>query len=193
MRTGGFIASARNPVELTWVRSHAAVGAISLALDLGRDMAAAGAGGSALSSSVFDDVVAAVTGRLGGRALDRGPLRLARPTVTTGGWDHGTFGIGDHEVPYLNEFMAVTCGDDRIASYPDTIVVLRADTGEALAVKDAVAGLDVVLLAVPADELPVSSSAVDPSGLAEVERIMDLPLTPYLTPGLTGGTHAYGR
>src|SRR5215469_6029204 len=32
VRTGGFIAAARNPVELSWVKEHAALGAISLAL-----------------------------------------------------------------------------------------------------------------------------------------------------------------
>ena len=43
VRSGGFIASARNPVELGWVREHAALGVISLALDLGRAMEEAGA------------------------------------------------------------------------------------------------------------------------------------------------------
>ena len=44
VRSGGFIASARNPVELDWVKQHAALGVISLALDLGRAMEDAGAG-----------------------------------------------------------------------------------------------------------------------------------------------------
>ena len=35
VRTGGFIASARNPVELDWVKANGAHGSISLALDLG--------------------------------------------------------------------------------------------------------------------------------------------------------------
>src|SRR3979411_2621321 len=41
VRVGGFIAAACNPVEAAWVKKHAAIGAITYALDLGRGMPAA--------------------------------------------------------------------------------------------------------------------------------------------------------
>lgn len=187
VRSGGFIAAARNPVELSWVREHAALGAISLALDLGAAMRAAGAGTAGAGASVVESVV----GVLGGRVLDSGPLRHVVPLVTKGGWDHGTFGIGDHSVPYLNEYMAVDCGDTVVSSYPDTIVILDASTGEAVAVKDAYEGQDVVLIVVPAADLPVSSSAIDRSALAECEQILGREFLSHLDPSLKGGTHAY--
>ncbi len=73
VRTGGFIASARNVVELSWVKEHAALGSISLALDLGGDMEQAGVG----DPGQGEDVAAAVIRRLGGTILDRGPLSHA--------------------------------------------------------------------------------------------------------------------
>jgi DUF917 family protein len=181
VRAGGFIASARNPVELAWVREHAALGSITAALDLGAAMAKAqdqarGDGG--------DAVVEAVLGTLGGRVLARGSLEHATALVTRGGWDHGTLRVGDVEVPYLNEFMAAQAGGERLSTYPDTIAILDAATGLPLAVKDtpAATGREHVVVAVHAALLPLSSSAVDPVGLAEVEQIMGLELVAHLTP-----------
>lgn len=172
VRTGGFIASARNPVELSWVRDNAALGAITLALDLGTAMRAAAPG---------DGVIEAVCDRLGAKELGRGPLGSAVPLRTSGGWDHGTFAIGDLRVPYLNEFMAVqTAGGERLATYPDTIALLRLEDGLPLAVKDAVDGLPVAVVVAPATGLPLSTSAVDVVALEEVERIMDLSLVEHL-------------
>ena len=177
VRAGGFIASARNPVELSWVREHAALGAITVALDLGATMRQAQSKGG-------EAVVEAVLESLEGRVLARGPLQHAVPLVTRGGWDHGTLQVGDVEVPYLNEFMAASASGERLATYPDTIAILDADSGLPLAVKDsdAATGREVVVVAVDAALLPLSSSAVDPVGLAEVEQIMGLELVAHLTP-----------
>jgi len=188
VRTGGFIAAARNPVELSWVTAQAAHGSISLALDLGADMAAAGAGERGAADAVRDAVLA----RLGGRVVDSGALRHEVDLVTRGGWDHGAFRVGDHTIRYLNEFMTVEGRrGERVATYPDTIILLRNDLSEALAVKDAEAGLDVTVLAVPAAGLPVSGSAIDRSALLECERIMGIPFLDHLDGGLTAGSSRY--
>jgi uncharacterized protein len=182
VRTGGFIASARHPVELSWIRDNAAVGAISTALDLGTRMRKAGPAGGAA-------VIEAVCESIGARELARGPLRHAAPLRTYGGFDHGTLAIGDVHVPYLNEYMAahigVSPGSGRLASYPDTIALLRLDDGMPLAVKDAVEGLEVAVIAAPAAGLPRSSSARDVVALREVEEIMGLSLVDYLDEGVS--------
>ena len=88
VRAGGFIASARNPVELSWVREHAALGAITVALDLGevdgRSPEERRRGGRSRPCSTASK----------GRVLARGPLDHAVPLVTRGGWDHGTLRVG---------------------------------------------------------------------------------------------------
>lgn len=173
VRTGGFIASARNPVELDWVRDNAALGSISLALDLGRVMHEAVDGGA-------EAVLDAVCRTIGARVLARGPLAHDTALETRGGWDRGVFRIDDHTVPYLNEFMAVEADGQRRSSYPDTIALLSLDTGLPLAVKDAVAGMNVALIVAPAASLPTSSSACDEVALREVEQIMGIELVSYL-------------
>lgn len=194
VRVGGFIASARNPVELDWVKANGAHGSISLALDLGRDMEAAQQ--HAIDKGhrdAGDAVVEAVAQRLQAEVLDQGPLRLEVATETRGGWDRGTFGIGAHSVRYLNEYMSVDTADGRVATYPDTIVLIDKSTGEALAVKDAPQkeGVEVALLVSRAGVLPVSASSIDRSGIAECEQIMGVDFLKYLDPALRPGTAAY--
>lgn len=188
VRTGGFIASARNPVELDWVKANGAHGSISLALDLGAEMAAA-----QQHRDAGNAVVEAVASRLQATVVDSGPLRLEVPTVTKGGWDHGTFGIGEHSVAYLNEYMYVDASGERVATYPDTIVVIDKSTGEALAVKDAPEkeGVEVALLVTKAGVLPVSGSSIDRSGIAECEQIMGVDFLNFLDPALRPGTAGY--
>lgn len=176
VRTGGFIASARNPVELSWVKENAALGAISLAIDLGAQMRAARPGGAPAVLSALQD-------RTGAEVVAQGPIRHADPVRTSGGFDHGTIAVDDSEVPYLNEFLAVTVAGNRVATYPDTIALVSTADGLPVAVKDAQEGEEVWVVVIPAERLPRSSSACDVGALREVEDIRGVPLTPYLTSG----------
>ncbi|HEX4252297.1 MAG TPA: DUF917 family protein [Pseudonocardia sp.] len=177
VRTGGFIAAARNPVELDWVRGSAALGSISLAIELGRDIRAAQPDGARA-------VIEAICNRVGGKIVAESPLRFTSPLRTEGGFDHGTVGLGsggaDVTVPFLNEFMAVDGDGQRLASYPDTIALLSLDSGLPLAVKDLADGMPAAAVVAPAAGLPCSTSARDELALREVEHIMGLELVRYL-------------
>lgn len=176
VRSGGFIAAARNPVELGWVKKHAALGVISLALDLGKAMEESGAGQDGQGEAVIKTVV----DFLDGEVIDEGPISHEVPLETKGGWDHGTFRIGEHTVPYLNEYMAIEGPSGRVATYPDSIIIIRKDNGLPLAVKDTVPGIEVALIKVDAKKLPLSSSAVDRVAVGECEDIMGIEFLKYL-------------
>jgi uncharacterized protein len=173
VRAGGFIASARNPVEAAWVKAHAAVGGVSYALALGSAMRAASEkGGQAVIDAVLDHT--------GGRVLATGPLRIPAPVRTAGGFDHGTFTVGKVKLRFLNEHMAADDGRKRVATYPDVITVLSLETGRPISIADLRDGDEVGAVAVDRSKLTVSSSASDPVALAEVEEIMGVPLVRYL-------------
>src|SRR3982074_3246895 len=117
VRVGGFIAAARNPVEAAWVKKHAAIGAITYALDLGRAMRKAEASGP---RAVIDAACTQTRGTL----LAEGPVRLTSPMPPEGGFDHGSFTVDGLTLRYLNEYMTVDRGDKRLATYPDVITTL---------------------------------------------------------------------
>lgn len=179
VRAGGFIASARNPVEAKWVKAHGAVGAISYALELGAKMrAASDARRGARTTS--DAVIDAVIQHTGGKVVAEGPVRIPTPLVTRGGWDHGSFEVGEVTVRFLNEHMAADRKGDRIATYPDVISLLSLEDGRPISIADMRADMEVAVVVVHRSKFVVSSSAKDRLALQEVEGVMGVPLTRFL-------------
>ncbi len=173
VRAGGFIAAARHPVEAAYVKKHAALGAVSYALALGSAMRRAAPGGG---GAVIDAVIAAT----GGRIAARGPVRQVDPLRTSGGFDHGAIGAGGCELHFLNEYMTVDRDGERVATYPDVIATLSADTGRPVAIAEMAEGSEVVVLVVGQSGLPLSTSTRDRLALEEVEQIMGVELVRYL-------------
>src|SRR6202521_758941 len=169
VRVGGFIAAARNPVEAAWVKKHAAIGAITYALDLGRAMRKAEASGPRA-------VIDAACAQTGGIIIAEGPGRSTSPRRTEGGFDHGAFTVDGVALRYLNEYMTVDRGAERIATYPDVITTLSLKTGRPASIAEIAEGDQVAVLHVHRQKLPLSSSTRDRIALAEVEQIMGVEL-----------------
>jgi hypothetical protein len=171
VRAGGFIASARNPLEAWWVKEHGAVGAIGYALELGAAMR--GAAGAA------ERVIQAIVDYTGGRIAAEGRIHLPEEVRTRGGWDHGAVELGGVSVRFLNEHMAADRGAERIATYPDVITLLSLADGRPVAVEDLREGEPAALLVVPRERLVLSSSTRDRVALQEVEDIMGIDIVRY--------------
>ena len=169
VRVGGFIAAARNPVEAAWVKRHAAIGAITFALDLGKAMRAA-------ESSGAQAIIDATCKQTGGTILATGPARIKAPMRTEGGFDHGSFDVGGLTLRYLNEHMTVDKGHERVATYPDVITTLSTETGRPATISEIREGDSIAVFHVHRDRLPLSSSTRDRTALEEVERIMGIEL-----------------
>jgi DUF917 family protein len=169
VRAGGFIAAARNPVEVAWVKQHAAIGAITYALELGRAMRAAEPTGA---RAVMDAACAQTHGTI----LAEGPVKVTTPMRTEGGFDHGAFDVGAVSLRYLNEYMTVDQGGERIATYPDVITTLSLQTGRPVSIAQIADSDEVAVFHVHRKHLPLSSSTRDRIALEEVEQIMGVDL-----------------
>src|SRR3984885_904919 len=95
-QSGGFIACARNPLPAAFVADHAAVGAISFALDLGEAILAAEPNGP-------QRTIAVTAEHLGGRILATGTVR-SRTLRTDNAFDIGTIEGEDLELGFVNEY-----------------------------------------------------------------------------------------
>lgn len=115
-QSGGFIASCRNPLRASYVRSHAALGGISMALALGEAIIAAEKrGGSA--------VIDAICKTTGGHILAEGIITRKDVVYTKEAFDIGTITVGSGgtsvTLHVMNEYMAVDDADGgRLATFP---------------------------------------------------------------------------
>jgi len=177
-QSGGFIASCRNPLRASYVRQHAALGGISLALTLGEAIIAAeGKGGTAVI-----DTIARTTG---GTILVSGKITRKNVTYTKEAFDIGTVTLASGDVLHvMNEYMAVDTRDgQRVATFPDVITTLSSD-GEPLSVGQLREGMEIFVLHVPKTVIPLSSSVLDPTVYPFVEERMGIELAKYALDGV---------
>jgi uncharacterized protein len=170
-QSGGFISCARNPLPASFVAAHAAVGAISFALDLGEAILAAEPDGP-------QRMIDATAEHLGGRILTTGPVRR-RTLRTENAFDIGTIDVGDVELGFVNEYLTAESGGERLATFPDVLTTLSVDAGRIISIANLREGDEVAVLHVPKANVPLGDGVREPSVYPEVEAMLGKPLAEY--------------
>jgi uncharacterized protein len=173
---GGFIASCRNPVRASYVRRHAALDGISIAIALGEAIIAAEPRGG---TAVIDAICRQMRGTIAGE----GKVRRKEVRYTPEAFDIGTIRIGGGEreivLHVMNEYMAVEdARKTRIASYPDVIATLDRN-GTPMSVGEIAEGMELLVLRIAKDVIPLSSSVTDPSVYPVCEAALGINLADY--------------
>jgi uncharacterized protein len=173
--SGGFIASCRNPVRASYVREHAALGGVSLALKLGRTISQAESrGGNA--------VIDAICRQTKGEILLSGRVQQKTLQYTSSAFDVGQIrvaaGGGEAVIHVMNEYMAVDDSSGRRATYPDVITTLDAH-GAPVSAGRIKEGTEIQVLRVDKRHLPLSASVRDPAVYPIVERTLGIDIAAY--------------
>lgn len=174
--SGGFIASCRNPVRASYVKKHAALGGISIALALGEAILnAEPKGGKAVIDAICKETKGEIIG--GGKVIKKAVH------YTNEAFDIGTITIGQGAkavvLHVMNEYMAVDdANGERLAGFPDVITTLNAD-GVAVSVGELREGDELSVLRIAKTVIPLSSSVTDPSVYPIVEKALGINLTTY--------------
>jgi uncharacterized protein len=174
--SGGFIASCRNPVRASYVKAHAALGGISIALSLGEAiLAAEPKGGTA--------VIDAICRHIQGEIIGQGTVARKAVQYRSDAFDIGTIRIEEGKKAFIlhvmNEYMAVEDGANaRLASYPDVITTLDRN-GVPVSVGEINDGMELLVLRISKDVIPLSSSVTDPSVYPVCEKALAINLSDY--------------
>ncbi|MGN6461568.1 MAG: DUF917 domain-containing protein [Pseudolabrys sp.] len=174
--SGGFIASCRNPVRASYVKKHAALGGISIALALGEAILQAELKGGAA-------VIDAICRETKGEIIGQGKITKKAVTYTNEAFDIGTIAVGKGvnavTLHVMNEYMAVDDAQGaRIAGFPDVITTLDRN-GAPMSVGELREGDEVLVLRIAKAHIPLSSSVTDPSVYPIVEKALGINLTDY--------------
>jgi uncharacterized protein len=169
--SGGFISCARNPLPASFVRDHAAVGAISFALSLGESILAAEPDGP-------EAMIRATADHLGGRIIQRGTV-ATKALRTENAFDIGTIVVGELELGFVNEYLTAESGGERLATFPDVLATLSPDTGRIISIANLREGDEVAVLHVPKANVPLGDGVREPTVYPEVEAMLGKPLAEY--------------
>jgi len=105
---------------------------------------------------------------MGGRILARGPVR-GYALRTVGGYDVGDLHVGDVELTFWNEYMTADRDAERLATFPDLIATLDADTGDPVVTAGLSDGRELLVVAVPKARLILGEGVRHPESLVPAE------------------------
>lgn len=170
-RTGMPLAVVRNPLPVSYIRNHAAIGGLTYAMHVGQAFLQALPQG-------LDAITTRIAHFMGGAVLARGTLtavvRSDRQGFTVGELRLLDDSIGPVRIPLCNEYMLVLCDNQVLAAFPDLITLFDAKTLLPVNSSDAREGQRVILLVVPAERLNLASTMFDRALLRPVEKLLGM-------------------
>jgi len=177
---GGFVAVARNPINVQYVRENGAPGAIYQAIQVGqiieKNMFAGGV-----------KVAEACAELLSGTIVIVGEVDRMRLDID-GGFDVGEVVVRDNrhsvKLTFWNEYMTATKEEVgtkiRVATFPDLITTVDLESGLPLTTAEITKGQKVVVIAVPKTGLKLSSTMYRKDLLEQVENVLGEKLVDYV-------------
>ncbi|RUT47580.1 DUF917 domain-containing protein [Paenibacillus anaericanus] len=171
---GGFIAAARHPLPAKYIKEHAAIGGITLAIELGRAILEAEPLGA-------DHVLETICQKTGGTIIGRGKV-VSKNVEYSGAFDIGTIEVevsgGNSLILHvMNEYMAVEDQNSvRLSTFPDVITTFSLETGLPVSVGHIYEGQEIGVFVIDRSLIPLSSSVKDPSVYPEVEQALGIEL-----------------
>lgn len=167
---GGLVMAARGPVSAGFAREFGASGAVAFQLDLGRAM---------LATAPGPDRIQATADFLKGRVLAVGAV-TDNDVAYAAGFDLGRIVVagdgGDVALGVYNEYMTARRGGVRVATFPDMIGTLDAETGAPVAISELTPGARCAVVVASKRNFPLGAGALDPAVYPEVEAAMGVDL-----------------
>ena len=169
---GGILAVARNPVPLRYVKEHAAVGALSHAVQLGQAF---------LQARNSDEKAQRIVEMLNGKVVDQGQVKRVSLT-SRAGFDVGKAEINDLELSFWNEYMTLERGGERLATFPDLIMTLEVRSGRPLTTAELQKGQEVIVITAPKEQLKLGAGMRDPTLFKDIEQAIGKDIISYTFP-----------
>lgn len=173
VQAGGFVAVARNPITCRYAKENAALGAVKQAINLGKEMIKAKEKGP---KAVID----AVCDYLKGELIATGSIENVY-LESIGGFDVGKVILEkDYEITFWNEYMTLEKKGERLATFPDLIMTLNADTGMPVTSAEIKAGQKIVVIKTKKENLILGAGMRDPNLFKACEEAVGKKIIDYV-------------
>ena len=174
VESGGLVTVLRNPVGAAYVKEHAAIGSLAMAIEVGKILDEAADTGDAIEKlSDMYDLSLVAQGRV-----------VACNLTIEGGFDHGSIVIDDgdqqYKVTFWNEFMSVEAEGQRLATFPDLIGLLEETSKRVLTSAMVKEGDRVCLYKIPKDHLILGAGMKSRDQIKLVEQVLNIEMEKYI-------------
>lgn len=172
IEAGGLVSVARNPVTAAYAKENCALGGVSFAIETGKAFR------KGLETSV-EEAVNSVCSFLHGRILAKGKVENFS-IETTGGFDVGCASVDGCRLTFWNEYATAEKNGERLATFPDLIMTIHAETGEPVTTAMLEEGMEVYVIATDKKNLRLSPTMYAPELLKDTENVIGKELISYL-------------
>jgi hypothetical protein len=173
IQAGGVVAVARNPVHASWLRDHAALGAMNFSINLGHTYL------KALRSEdlgPLDQVARYLNGELTAKGkvtslefFTKQGLDIGRMTLDTG-----------HELTFCNEYITLEINNQRLFTFPDLITTFDASNNSPVNSANVKKGMELIILTTNRNNLILGDGMKDPDLFTVLEEIVGSPILEYI-------------
>ncbi len=172
---GGFVAVARNPIKASYIKCNGAIGAINQAIKIGNAFLHKSDKGA---MSMIEAAVDTARGEI----IDKGILK-DKKLKTSEGFDIGEIYIvsrkGEYVIDVWNEYMILEYNGERLATFPDLIMLMDMDTGKPIISAETSVDSRVAIIKVPMDKLILGSGMKDKENMIEIEKVLNKDICRY--------------
>lgn len=172
IEAGGLVAVARNPVTVSYAKENGAPGGVQFAIETGKAFL------KGLETSV-EEGIQQLCSFLNGKVLAKGKTENFS-IETTGGFDVGYATVDGCELTFWNEYATAEKDGVRLATFPDLIMTINAETGEPVTTAMMEEGLEVYVIAADKKNLRLSPAMYAPELLKATEDVIKKELISYL-------------
>jgi len=166
VEAGGFVAVTRNPVTVQYSSENGAKGAIAQAIEVGKKMLSGERNGP---EGMIEGAVEAINGEY----VSRGEVEFFE-LETKGGFDVGKVIVKDgndrYEMSFWNEYLTLEKNGERIATFPDLIMTLSADTGLPVVSAQIEKGQTIAIITTHRENLCLGSAMFERDLYPQLER-----------------------
>ena len=177
IEAGGVVGVARNPVKLNYVKKNAAVGAVKLAIRVGREIIKTINSGDIyfgyrsiadmFNGDVIDEVIVSEKRLEAKEGFDVGYLKLKSST-------------DEYTVTFVNEYLTLEKKSNRIATFPDLISLIDLNSGLPISSAEIKRGMRCLIVVVPRNNLILSSGLLYSEVYEPLEKAINKPIINFI-------------
>lgn len=178
-RAGGVVAVARNPVTVSYAMENAAPGGLSYAIRIGEGIL------KNMDSplKIIESIIESTKGYIAASGIvekvnicTKNSLDIGSIIVISSG--------KRYNIPLVNEYMSISCGEERIATFPDLICLIDNKTGLPICSADLSEGQDVTVIIVLKENMPLGKGVYLTEAYLPLEAYIGTEMIKYVFNGV---------
>lgn len=175
VEAGGLVTVLRNPVKAEYLKENAAIGGLKQAIDIGNVFLK--------HKDDVENILKELKELISLEVIARGIVKKYDIEIS-GGFDVGHVLINsdekEYDLTFWNEYMTLEYNGDRVATFPDLIATLDANTAKVLTTAEIKENANIIIVKIDRSKLKLGMGMFDENLFKQAENVINKELIKYI-------------